>query len=278
MESLKIRFADNGGENTSFLAKLLRQRGAEEVDVRALGENAETGTCGAAGYALCDVVLDCGGLDYEELKKQRPDIILVSITGFGLTGPRKDWAADPFIAAAAGGSMNMCGREDMAPLAPAGAQAEKIAGLFALNGIILALLERRHTGEGKHLDISMQEAVAAALDLVLVRSYYYGEDPHRTGSLAWGKQTFIVPARNGHIMVHIKPYEWQTLVDWMDGDGMAADLTGPGWQDRAYREANMEHVMDVVSAWSRGYDKEELFETAQLMRMAWAIVKQEEDL
>ena len=268
MEKISLKFANTGKDNTSFLVKLLKQSGAEEVFVRAED--------GAEAFASCDVILDCGQMDYDELKKTRPDIILVSVTGFGLTGPRKDWMADAYIAAAAGGSMNMCGKEGMVPLAPAGAQAEKISGLFALNGILLALLERRRTGEGKHLDISMQEAVAGALDLVLVRSFYYGEDPHRTGSLAWGKQNFIVPAENGHIMLHIKPSEWQTLVDWMDGDGMAEDLADPKWRNREYRESNMEHVMEVVSRWSRNYPKEELFETAQLMRMAWAIVKQPE--
>ena len=265
MEKINIRFADMGGVLTSFVSRLLVENGAVRIYPSGNGD--------IEILKLCDVVLDCGNLDYDKLCSYRKDIILVSITGFGLTGPKKDWKADSFIAAAAGGSMHMCGKEDGPPLAPAGDQAEKIAGLYALNGIMLTLLERRRTGTGKHLDISLQEAVAGSLDIVLVRNFYYHENPHRTGSVSWIKQNFIVPCSNGHIMVHIRPSEWRTVVDWMDGDGMACDLTETKWEDRDYRNAHFDHIIEVISQWSSLYTKEELFETAQLMRMGWAYVR-----
>lgn len=266
MAGIDMTFVDAGGSNTSFLAEILRDAGAKELDL--------LGYRGADVFSACDVVLDCGQLDYDVLRLSKKDVILVSITGFGLTGPHKDWKADSYVAAAAGGSMHMCGDADGAPIAPAGAQAEKIAGLFAANGIMLALLERSATGKGKHLDVSMQEAVAGALDLVLVRHFYFGENPHRVGSVAWGKQNFIIPCSNGHLMVHIRQSNWATIVDWMDGDGAAGDLVDPRWQDEGYRHENLSHVIELMSAWGRRYTKEELFETAQLMRMAWAMVEE----
>lgn len=265
MGGLGFTFADVGGDNTSFLAEVLRDAGAEERTVPEAGD--------ARALSACDVVLDHGQLDFGLLRSLNEGIILASVTGFGLSGPCKDWKADSYVAAAAGGSMHMCGKEDGEPLAPAGAQAEKIAGLFAANGVMLALLERTETGKGKHLDVSMQEAVAGALDLVLVRHFYYGENPHRTGSVAWGKQNFIIPCEDGHIMVHIRQSSWQTIVDWMAGDGAAQDLGEPRWADEGYRHENLSHVIDVMSAWGRQHTKEELFETAQLMRMAWAKVE-----
>src|SRR5262249_57956651 len=109
------------------------------------------------------------GLDYESLRFLRPEIICVRVTGFGLTGPQRDYVSyGPTLQALTGYSLLMA--EPGRPPAGFGYSYSDLAGgnLGAL-AVLSALCQRRRTGSGTSIDLAQQEAVASLLGPVLLQ-------------------------------------------------------------------------------------------------------------
>jgi len=213
------------------------------------------------------------GLGYEALSRENPGLIFASVSGFGQTGPYRDYKSTDITAAAAGGQMSVCGTPNKPPLKTYGQQAYNLGSLFAVNGILLALHERRRSGCGQQIDISLQEAVAAALDHVLPRYHYIerGQAPGRLGSHHWNSAFGIVPCRDGNLLIS-PVFAQETLVELMAADGRSGDFGEEKWQRPDYLRQNMDTAMRQVGEWSRHHNTGELFEMGQLMRIPWAQV------
>jgi len=215
--------------------------------------------------------LDGLGLGYESLAKTNPGLVMASVTGFGQDGPYREYKACDIVASAAGGQMYVSGDPDTPPLKPYGQQAYYMASLFAAVGILLALRERKNSGQGQHLDISLQEAVAASLDHVMVRYFYEGVVAKRQGSFHWNRSFCLLPCKDGYIT--LSPLMgWDTLVEWLHSEGMASDLTAEKWRDEEYRSQHVDHIIDVLKIWTLTHTTGELFELGQLMHFPWAPV------
>ncbi len=215
--------------------------------------------------------LDKLGAGYETLSEINPRLIIVSVTGFGQTGPNKKYQSCDIVASATGGQMYVCGAPDTPPLKPYGQQAYYLASLFAATGILLALHERKQSGRGQHIDISLQEAVAAALEHVTVRYFYEGIVSRRQGSLHWNNSFCLLPGKDGYIA--LSPLmEWETLVELLDSEGMAADLKEEKWREEGYRTQHLDHIIRILKRWTSTHSTAELFEMGQLLRLPWAPV------
>jgi crotonobetainyl-CoA:carnitine CoA-transferase CaiB-like acyl-CoA transferase len=217
------------------------------------------------------------GLGFEVLTEAHPRIILASVTGFGQNGPRSQYRSCDLVVSAFGGQMFVSGSPSTSPLKPYGEQVSYVTSLFSAIAIMLALRKRRLTGKGEHIDISSQECVASTLDHVLVRYFHDHLIPGRHGAVSWNNASFILPCKDGHIHLAIAT-QWETLVEWMAGEGMAEDLTDEKWIDEAYRLQNIDHVMDILQRWTRTHSVQELFELGQSMRFPWAPVSSPEDV
>lgn len=217
------------------------------------------------------------GCPFKVMEEANPGIILASVTGFGQTGPKCTHKSCDLVVSASGGQMYVSGSPSTMPLRPYGGQSFYSTSLFAAVGILLALIKRRRTGGGAHIDISSQEALAATLDHVLVRYFYEGIVAKRQGNLFWNRSSFILPCRDGFIHVHIGG-QWETIVEWMEAEGMADDLRDERWRDEDFRSRHINHVMEVMEKWTRGHDTKDLFEIAQAMRLPWAPVSRPEDV
>jgi crotonobetainyl-CoA:carnitine CoA-transferase CaiB-like acyl-CoA transferase len=64
--------------------------------------------------------------------------------------------------------------------------------------------------------------------------------------------------------------QWETLVEWLDSEGMAEDLTGKKWLDTEVRLKHLDHIIEVLERWTRSHLVAELVEKGQLMRFPWA--------
>jgi crotonobetainyl-CoA:carnitine CoA-transferase CaiB-like acyl-CoA transferase len=212
------------------------------------------------------------GLSYGVLKERTPGLIMASVTGFGQHGPRSNYTSCDLVASAFGGQMYVTGSPSMPPLKPFGEQSYYTASLFAAVGILLAVRRRRMTGKGEQVDISLQEAVASTLDHVMIRFLYEKVVPRRQGSLHWNNGFAIVPCKDGHLLITLFQ-QWDTLVEWMESEGMAEDLAGDEWKDEGYRRSHVDHILAVVERWTKAHTTEELFELAQLMRFPWARIQ-----
>jgi crotonobetainyl-CoA:carnitine CoA-transferase CaiB-like acyl-CoA transferase len=215
--------------------------------------------------------LESLGLGYSNLSKLNPGLIMASITPFGQTGPCRDYKSSDITASAVGGQLYLNGQPGSPPLKPFGNQSYYLASLFAAIGVMLALWHRHASGRGQHIDISLQECTAAALDHVLVRYFYQGEVAKRRGSLHWNGAFRVFPARDGYVLLSLL-YQWETLVEWLAAEGMAEDLADSKWSDRDYRLEHLDHVIEVLERWTRSHPAAELVEKGQLMRFPWAEV------
>ena len=164
----------------------------------------------------CDVVLEnykVGqlkkyGLDYESLRREKPDLIYCSITGFGQDGPYAQRAGYDFIVQGMGGFMSITGERDDLP--GGGPQKAGIAisdlmtGMYATVAVMAALTHRDRTGEGQYIDMALLDVQVAMLANMDTNYLASGEPPKR-----WGNahpnivpyQTFATS--DGHIIVAV---------------------------------------------------------------------------
>jgi benzylsuccinate CoA-transferase BbsF subunit len=106
-------------------------------------------------------VLERLGLGYEELRRVRPDIVLVSMSAYGGTGPYSNYVAYGTHLAMASGLAHISGFPDGKPAQIAIPYGDPIGGLTGALAVLAALQHRARTGEGQYIDISQHEALAA---------------------------------------------------------------------------------------------------------------------
>jgi len=214
--------------------------------------------------------LEALGLGYTQLSQINPRLVMASITDFGQGGPYRNYKSCDIVAGALGGQMYVCGEAE-SPLKPFGNQSYYLASIFAAIGVLLALWHRHTSGRGQHIDISLHECVAATLDHVLVRYFYQGVVAKRQGSLYWSNAFRIFPCRDGYILLSLLQ-QWETLVEWLQSEGMAEDLTDDKWLDRGERLQHLDYIIEVLERWTRSHTVAELVEKGQLMHFPWAEV------
>jgi crotonobetainyl-CoA:carnitine CoA-transferase CaiB-like acyl-CoA transferase len=217
------------------------------------------------------------GLNYEVLSEKNPGLIFVSVTGFGQTGPYKDYKSCDIAASALGGQMYVCGLPNCTPLKPYEQQSYYAASLFAAAGVLITLRERNISGRGQHIDISLQEVVVATLEDVMVRYFYEKVATTRQGNIHWTNSACLLPCKDGYIFLTFGR-EWETLVDLLDSEIMAEDLKQEEWCNEDFRREHVEHIIQVLTRWTRIHTTAELFQLGQLMRFPWAPVSSPEDV
>jgi crotonobetainyl-CoA:carnitine CoA-transferase CaiB-like acyl-CoA transferase len=219
-------------------------------------------------------------LAWPQLREIRPELVLVSITPFGQTGPRASWRGTDLTAVAMGGMMTLCGDPDGPPLAPPREQAYHLASVHAAVGALAALRARRRSGRGQHVDVAMQEAVAATLEYGAIAFIHAGVVPRRQGSRHPYVPHKLLHARDGLLAGGLggNPRMWGNLVAWMSEVGKAADLDDPRWQDEKVRLREREHVFEVIESFTRSFAKADFYHAAQQRRLPWASVDDARDV
>lgn len=217
------------------------------------------------------------GLDFSALSEINSSIIVASVTGFGRTGPKKDYKTCDLVAAASGGQMSVSGSAASYPLKQYGQQSYLTASLYGAVAILIALRKRRQTGKGEHIDISIQETVFSSIEHIILQYAYNGVVPRRQGSLHWNHLFKVFPCKDGFIQMTLFE-QWETLVEWMDSEGLAEDLTDEKWRDNQYRLKHLDHILAVLTEWTQTHTRDELFKLGQLMRFPWAPVQSPKDI
>jgi benzylsuccinate CoA-transferase BbsE subunit len=217
------------------------------------------------------------GLDWDALHKLNPAMILLSISPFGQSGPYRDYNADDTILTALGGMLYVNGFPGRPPVRPLGLQAYHSSAYYAAIGAMCALFARDRDGLGQWIDLSMQEATASAVEHVAGSYFGSGAIEPRRGTLHWSRYFRVGRCRDGHIM-HCTLGDWTSLVEWVAGDGKAQDLTDPAWEDVLYRAEHAEHLFDVLDEWVKNYNRKELLDRAQMLRLPYATVRPPEAL
>lgn len=210
-----------GGVAAAFAARLLAGYGAEvvrsegppgrltpdeEVYLLAGKRRVAVSDSELRKIALrADIVIEDGtpgalarqGLAPEELRRAKPELVIVSITVFGQNGPYAEYEHTNLVAHAMGGIMSLTGDSSRPPLVNGGNQAYQLAGLNGFSAAVTAYYGALVHGEGDWIDISVQECAAGMLELFGPRTEYEQTDAYvRAGnhiSATWG----IYPCADG---------------------------------------------------------------------------------
>jgi benzylsuccinate CoA-transferase BbsE subunit len=213
------------------------------------------------------------------LREARPDLVLVSITPFGLHGPWKDDTGGDLVVAARSGLLWLNGRPDGPPYRPGGEQAAHMASLVAANAALLGIFDQQRTGRGCHLDVPAVFAACLATLQTANANFatWHGRIPTRRGM---GLPPFrhIFPAADGWVALTALPGQWEKLVRLLKDHAAAADLEDPTYLDGDYRHEHAAHINEVVEAFTSRYPKQYIFEAGQQAGVATVPVSEAADI
>ena len=122
------------------------------------------------------------GIDYETLSKNNPGLVYASISGFGQDGPYADRPGFDQVAQGMGGLMSITGLPGQGPVRVGIPVADLTAGIFAAQGILVALLEREGSGKGQWIHTSLLQSQIFMLDFQSARWLVEGEVPRQAGN------------------------------------------------------------------------------------------------
>jgi benzylsuccinate CoA-transferase BbsE subunit len=215
------------------------------------------------------------GLGYERLAQINPALIVVSIAPFGQTGPYATWLASDLVGMGLGGFMYVTGDPDRAPLRVGFPHFYLHGSAAAATGAMLANAQRALTGEGQHVDVSCQEAVARSLANSLAANVMEGAVIVRQGSYRQtGTDTFMRitwPCKDGFVNFQFaggasSGQSVNNFVRWMAHEGARDDyLLSLDFKSMGYGSITNETLQRVVPPVSRflmARTKQQLFEGA----------------
>jgi crotonobetainyl-CoA:carnitine CoA-transferase CaiB-like acyl-CoA transferase len=215
-------------------------------------------------------------LDYNNLVKINPSIIVTSMSDFGQDGPYKDFDGSDLVLVALSGYLYLCGDDDRPPVRMSLPQAYLHAGAEAAAATSMAYYHLELTGEGQHIDVSAQESL---MWLSLQAQMYWDTtkiNPHRVGpcwiTAATGNRSMLNwECKDGYIthliMGGAESNRARSLVAFMKSKDMAPDfLENLDWENffdiNVASQENIDLVSEPVGRFFKGLSKKELFKEA----------------
>ncbi|MGH2587107.1 MAG: CaiB/BaiF CoA transferase family protein [Dehalococcoidia bacterium] len=177
--------------------------------------------------------LDRLGLGFEQLRAVNPCIIVTSISPFGADGPRSGDPATDLTGMAAGGLLFLCGDRDRPPVRVTVEQAYAQAGIQAAVATMIAHFAREATGQGTHVDVSMQECVLTTLGNNRLLWPADRVVTHRAGGgRAFGDagNRLIYEAADGYAGFMRRSEQHLLLQRWLDDEGIDLGFSVADWQ------------------------------------------------
>ncbi len=220
-------------------------------------------------------VMDRLGVGYSVLSAINPRLVYGSGTGYGLDGPDRDNLAMDLTVQAMSGVMSITGFPDGPPLKAGAAFVDFMSGIHLYAGIITALYERQITGQGRLVEVAMQETVYPALASNLsFLNNSKGEVPPRTGNKHGGLAIApynVYATADGHISINIvKEVHWTALLEAMNRPDLKTD---PRYANNALRCAVMDEVDALVENWTRTLPRDEIIALLKRHRIPAAPVR-----
>ena len=220
--------------------------------------------------------LDKLDLNYSQISKINPHIVMTSITPYGSTGPSKDYKASDIDVMAMGGLMYITGNPDQPPLRISLPQSFLLASAHGAAASMIAHYYRETTGEGQHVDVSAQECVlweiANAIPLwQLNQNILRRAGSYMSGRWTGTKQRLLWKCQNGYVLFYILGGAFgvktnRAIVKWMEDENIApAFLKTFNWDafDMAAQTQEMEDEIEVyIDKLFKMFTKEELYDQA----------------
>ncbi len=239
--------------------------------------------------AICDVVIENfsprvmsnWGMDFQGLKKAKPNIIMLSMSGMGQTGPWKNHVAFGPTVQSLGGLTHLTSFEEDTPLGSGYALADHISGLYGAFAILAALEHRDRTGQGQYIDLSQYEVAATMIGPALLDVLANKQDPLPQGN----RPDFDIAAPHGCyrclgdnrwcVICVFNETEWQALVRVMGSPDWAFEQK---YSTLSARNSNFKLLDEKLNQWTRKQDARELVEFLQEAGIPAGVVQNAQDL
>ena len=177
------------------------------------------------------------GIDYDSLKNDNPGLIYASISGFGQTGPLAARPGFDQIAQGMGGLMSVTGMAEQGPMRVGIPIADLCAGIFAAQGILVALLEREKSGQGQWLHTSLLESMVYMMDFQTSRWLIDEEVATQAGNFhPTSIPTGVYKARDGYMNIAVFGSKiWERFCDILEAPQWVTDSR---YHDKPSRSVN----------------------------------------
>jgi CoA:oxalate CoA-transferase len=222
-------------------------------------------------------VMDRLGVGWKVLHEINPRLIYASGSGYGLSGPDRDNLAMDLTIQAVSGLISTTGFADGPPVKAGPAVVDFLSGIHLYAAVVTALFEREQTGQGRLVEVAMQEAAYATLTSPLHAYHDTGEVPSRTGNASHGRVPLnVYPTRDGYVAINVAVEEhWHNLLKAMGREDLRDD---PRFRDNAARVAHRDEVDALVADWTQSLGKMECFALAKRHRIPLAPVREVDEV
>jgi crotonobetainyl-CoA:carnitine CoA-transferase CaiB-like acyl-CoA transferase len=213
----------------------------------------------------CDVVLENfrpgklaeWGLGYEDLTREKPDLVYVSISGYGQDGPYSSRPGFGHIAESMSGLRYVTGDPDRPPVRMGISIGDEIAGLYAVIGALMALRARDRNGGGDHVDVSLVESSFSLSEALLPEYKHVGRVTERSGNRYLRSAptgTYVMKDGRYLSVAANAPPIFKRLCQVMDQPELADD---PRFATNQARVANVDALEDIINAWTARFTLDE---------------------
>ena len=203
------------------------------------------------------------GLDYESLKTKNKALIYCSITGFGQDGPYATRAGYDYIIQGMSGLMSITGEPGGPPLKTGVAVTDIFTGIYASTAILAALHQRKETGLGQHIDMSLLDSAVAILANQGMNYLSTGNSPGRMGNFHPNLSPYqVFECSDGHIIIATgNDQQYQRLCDVLQCPELGKN---PKFLSNAKRVENRHELDEVLSRKTRNWKKAKLLKRCEV--------------
>ena len=228
----------------------------------------------------CDIVTESftpkamrgWGMTYEDLCEVRPDLIMISMPMYGLTGPWSMWQGYGHVLQAAAGISHLTAYPGEEPIGTGVAYTDFLVPHFAASALLAALDHRQRTGEGQNIDFGQMEAAIHATETMVLDYTVNGREQHALGAghpdfRPYG--TYRCAARGDD------DDRWIAITVTNDAELAAlADVAG----ESSWTSLEADALDTAIAEWTRSLQAEELMQQLQEAGVAAGVVQTPEDL
>jgi len=203
------------------------------------------------------------GLGYDVLRQLNARLIYATIKGFGTFGPWSKYKSFNSIAQSTGGALSITGLADSPPLKPGPTIGDTGTGIHCAVGILAALLQRGKTGQGQHVEVSMQDAVVNYMRVPLRHHIQTNAVVQRSGNrLSHAAPTDTYPCAPGGpndyvYLMATTPRMWENILRIIGREDLIDD---PRYTSMSERNQRFDEVYDFIKAWTVQHPKFDVME------------------
>jgi formyl-CoA transferase len=193
------------------------------------------------------------GIDHETVRERNPELIYCSISAYGATGPYREDAGIDTTVQALGGAMSMTRTEETPPMRTGVPMNDVFASLYAVQGILTALYDRRDSGEGEFVDVALLDSGIAGLTTRATYSFATGEPYPPFGR----RHNYFAPegvyeVADGDVQLSvITDRHWRRFCEAIDEPELAADERFEEVNRRVSNRSALDDLLaDLLAEWT----------------------------